>query len=44
MYYEKVLKASRSSIWILNVQLSMMSCSFSMVSLFLSPSTCVSSI
>eukprot|EP01039_Chlorochromonas_danica_P006870 gene6870-7593_t len=31
VYFEKVLKSSRSSIWIINVQLSMMSCSFSMM-------------
>lgn len=32
VYYEKVLKSSKTSIWIINVMLSMMSCSFSMVS------------
>lgn len=31
VYFEKVLKSSRTSIWLINVQLSMMSCSFSMV-------------
>lgn len=31
VYFEKVLKASRSSVWIINIQLSMMSCSFSSV-------------
>jgi UDP-sugar transporter A1/2/3 len=32
VYYEKVLKSSRSSIWVINIQLSMMSFSFSTVS------------
>lgn len=31
VYYEKVLKSSRSSIWIINIELSMMSFSFSAV-------------
>ncbi len=34
VYYEKVLKSSRSSIWIINIQLSMMSFSFSVVRSF----------
>jgi UDP-sugar transporter A1/2/3 len=31
VYYEKVLKASRSSVWVLNIELSMMSFSFSTI-------------
>lgn len=31
VYFEKVLKDSKSSIWLLNIQLSLLSCIFSMV-------------